>query len=542
MEEGKRAQVANALAGGQWGDELIQHVNGLAGMKKTDAEINDTRNANFLDDARNEKMKSWAGIWNQSQAIFTLFWESFGVGFDSILRELNAFFLDLNGRFNYDQVSQYVRDGLDGLKEGLGLKTWTEGLKAIFPSDTSGLGTQIKDFARGFGEGARAVGSLLRSVCSSFGATGSAASIGELAAKFLLLSTAAVALSPVIGVLGGLAGVIMGVAGMARAAMSILEMGGGAAVGGIGGGAVAGALATVGRLLAGGFVLSLAGAIGNLRGEIVTLMIDAVKPMISAIWEGLKSAFSIDGLKAGGKAILDEMMPAPLKRWLEGGDKAPPSQGAEQSRPWVDPPARSTSEAPAAKTATEKLVEENQRQTEILQQQLAVDQKALEATQQQALRSGSRDAQVRAMMDGSRRYVRGVDGSGSTGSGGPGTGGPAINHLLPGGSLGNNLTGMNRNGIIGGGSVGGDNASPDQKSGGSRSWRNNNPGNIEYGPFARSMGATGTDGRFAKFPSYEAGRRRKRSCSSSRRAIATLRSDRRSGGGRPRPRTTSART
>ena len=41
---------------------------------------------------------------------------------------------------------------------------------------------------------------------------------------------------------------------------------------------------------------------------------------------------------------------------------------------------------------------------------------------------------------------------------------------------------------------------------GSRSWRNLNPGNIEFGKFAKSMGATGSDGRFAKFPTYEAGR------------------------------------
>lgn len=34
----------------------------------------------------------------------------------------------------------------------------------------------------------------------------------------------------------------------------------------------------------------------------------------------------------------------------------------------------------------------------------------------------------------------------------------------------------------------------------SRCRRNHNPGNIEYGPFARKHGATGTDGRFAKFP------------------------------------------
>lgn len=41
---------------------------------------------------------------------------------------------------------------------------------------------------------------------------------------------------------------------------------------------------------------------------------------------------------------------------------------------------------------------------------------------------------------------------------------------------------------------------------GTRNWRNNNPGNLEYGPFAQSMGAIGTDGRFAVFPSYDAGR------------------------------------
>ena len=38
-----------------------------------------------------------------------------------------------------------------------------------------------------------------------------------------------------------------------------------------------------------------------------------------------------------------------------------------------------------------------------------------------------------------------------------------------------------------------------------RGIRNRNPGNIEYGDFARSMGATGSDGRFAIFSTPEAG-------------------------------------
>jgi hypothetical protein len=41
---------------------------------------------------------------------------------------------------------------------------------------------------------------------------------------------------------------------------------------------------------------------------------------------------------------------------------------------------------------------------------------------------------------------------------------------------------------------------------GARNWRNNNPGNIEFGDFAKANGAVGSDGRFAVFPTYEAGR------------------------------------
>ena len=45
----------------------------------------------------------------------------------------------------------------------------------------------------------------------------------------------------------------------------------------------------------------------------------------------------------------------------------------------------------------------------------------------------------------------------------------------------------------------------EQRSGGTRAWRNNNPGNIEYGSFARANGAIGTDGRFAVFPDEATG-------------------------------------
>lgn len=48
-----------------------------------------------------------------------------------------------------------------------------------------------------------------------------------------------------------------------------------------------------------------------------------------------------------------------------------------------------------------------------------------------------------------------------------------------------------------------------EKRSGARNWRNNNPGNIEYGDFAKRLGAIGSDGRFAIFPTYEMGRQAK---------------------------------
>lgn len=45
---------------------------------------------------------------------------------------------------------------------------------------------------------------------------------------------------------------------------------------------------------------------------------------------------------------------------------------------------------------------------------------------------------------------------------------------------------------------------------GVRNWRNNNPGNIVFGSWAKSKGAVGSDGRFAVFPTLEIGNNAKR--------------------------------
>ncbi|MBQ5700442.1 MAG: hypothetical protein IIV74_04075 [Alphaproteobacteria bacterium] len=46
-----------------------------------------------------------------------------------------------------------------------------------------------------------------------------------------------------------------------------------------------------------------------------------------------------------------------------------------------------------------------------------------------------------------------------------------------------------------------------KRSGGTRAWRNCNPGNLRLTPFSRENGAIGTAGGFAVFPNVETGRR-----------------------------------
>lgn len=48
-----------------------------------------------------------------------------------------------------------------------------------------------------------------------------------------------------------------------------------------------------------------------------------------------------------------------------------------------------------------------------------------------------------------------------------------------------------------------------QKRIGVRNWRNNNPGNLEFGNFTKAMGAVGTDGRFAVFKTLDDGMKAK---------------------------------
>lgn len=310
LEAGKRTQVAEAALGRQWSDEGLQFSQGTGGVKKTYAEVSDPKNANFLEEAANIRANSLQGQWNSTKTIFGRFWDAFGQGFEDILTSINKYFLEINSTFDYDRVKSYVVDFFDGVKEALGVKTWTELLHNVFGGDIGNIGPSIKAFAKGLTEGVMSVGRAIKGFASIFGGGDmSAETIGNLTGKLLGFTLAMVALAPVLSVLGGLASIVMGIAVAGKAIAGLAGLSGGVASG-----AGAGLMRGLGLVLSRMFALTVVAEIGANRGVISTWLLDAGKSLLNAAIDGLKAAFSPESIQAAMRAIVNEVVPAPIQR------------------------------------------------------------------------------------------------------------------------------------------------------------------------------------------------------------------------------------
>jgi len=528
MDATMRTTVASALSGNQWNDEDLQMVNGLDGLKNTLAAVRDPSNAGFLDDAARERQTSWLGQWNSTKAIFNRFWESFGAGFDEILQAVNDYFLSLHGRFDFDQVADIVKQGLEGVKEALGVKSWRELLSGMFGGNLAGGGQEVRAFARGFTAGVMEIVGGIKSVIAAFaGSKASTEDVARWTGRIVAFAAACVIAAPAIAVLSGLASVITALATAAIGAWKLLQAAGLVGAAGATGG-------KLGALARGAGPIGMAGAVGAGRGEISTFILRHTLP------EGWQKAIGLDKdspetkpeERTWTRSILETLDPGLARLILGDGTKTKAPEPA-----WIDPPAKTAAERiivtppqVVKPVAPVKPMEEMRKPVEDLRD--SIDRNTLihkQSFESQDTFSGligkanftSSDTGriAKATIQGQAGDLRSAVLSGSTGSVGSGSGGP-VSGSTPGSALGN--TGIGGRGIIGGGQTspglsagsgtGADAASSgpavpgDKRMGGSRSWRNNNPGNIEYGPFARSMGATGTDGRFAVFPDYKSGR------------------------------------
>ncbi|GEM_PF-5898817 len=309
LEAGQRTQVAQALGGHQWADEIVQQSGGVAGLESTMKSVDDPANANFLDEAAKKRQESWLGQWKSTKAIIDKFWESFGAGFDEILTAVNSFFLDASGKFNFDSITDVVKQGLEGVKEALGVKTWRDLFQGAFGGDLAGVGRQVREFARGFTEGILSVARAIRSILTVFtGTNASLESMGKFTAEIIALSAALVVAAPAITVLAGLASVVGTLATAALGAWSILKAAGvvGATVPKVPG-------ASVG-----------AGAAGGLLGRLFGRF-------------GLGAAATVGPSTSLSKAEQDRLHDK-LGAWAQERERQ--AQGNKPAGTWVDPPLR----------------------------------------------------------------------------------------------------------------------------------------------------------------------------------------------------------
>lgn len=460
-----RTSIASALSGNQWNDEDLQIVNGLDGLKSTLNAVRDQRNAGFLDEAARKRHESWLGQWNSTKSVVNRFWEAFGSGFDEILTAVNSFFLDAGNKFDFDKITGVVKQGLAGVKDALGISTWKDLIQGTFGGDLTSVGQQIRDFAKGFTEGVLSIGRMVKGFVTSIGGTGaSAETLGAITGKIIALAAACILAAPVVTVIAGIASVIMTLATASVAAWSLMRASGLVGAAGAGG--------ALGKLAGRAGAVGMAGVVGAHRGEISTFILKNVLPHW---WQ--------DAL---------------------GWDK---DDKKSQAGPMLSSP-----EAQKSLDGLREAIEGNS----LIHKQSLDNSTGIGSLIHRTALTGSISTTantVRSQIESLGSALR--NGPNSSGSGRGGSWGGAVTGRIPGvGTPGQALGpgGLSGRGIIGGrGAVPGTGPGTAEAgpgaTGGSRSWRNNNPGNIEYGPFAKSMGATGSDGRFAKFPSYDAGRK-----------------------------------
>ncbi|AYO84055.1 phage tail tape measure protein [Methylobacterium brachiatum] len=447
-----------------------------------------------------DKLGSAGGYLNKSWAKFTgnlgFILDKIGVVLGNLtetmglaLKPLWSEVSDFVDRFKgFDRAGDAVRSFTDGMLRGFGADSVTTLLTRIV-GDPAKFQLDLRTVfsaGKGFAEGVSAVASGVKALFSAFAGPGAdAQAMGKLAGEVIALSAALTVMAPALVTLASLTAII---GGLGRAAVGVAGLvGGGAAAGTAAGGLAAGAGA--------GAAGAAAGAAGGVAGAAgIAALALAVRAATSygadkldgVLGTNKDSALSASGVqrfafKPGGALgyVYD---------WLTSEKK--PDQG--QDGHWAD-------------------VGESKRLADMrrsLDKNTAAVTKNTEATKDEARKASESNARELQAAETKRlnelTAIRNPAMSGTVGGGGSSADAlraRGFNVIGPGGGGGGGPPQAQ------GGSGGSDTASPDQKSGGSRSWRNNNPGNLEYGPFAKSMGAIGSDGRFAKFPTYEAGRK-----------------------------------
>ena len=219
MPEALRTKVAKQIGGREWMDELLTVVLGRDKLSDVLKQID--AKPGFLDKTALTKINSMSGRWASISAAFGLVWEKIGGGFEEIFDQITESIIDLAGSFSFETIKQHVSALTTGLREGFGLKSWGDAIRALASSLSAGSVAKWREFGTGFAQG---IGSFITTIKGAFTGlasitgSGDAASMGKLAAQIVGLSVALALLSPILGVLASLTAFIGAVAIIASSA------------------------------------------------------------------------------------------------------------------------------------------------------------------------------------------------------------------------------------------------------------------------------------------------------------------------------------
>ncbi|OHV17877.1 phage tail tape measure protein [Methylorubrum extorquens] len=546
----KQEQLLKFFAGQEWFGEFGRIVKGFDKYKEAADLAKESKKLDAIGDVWNLHKLKLSFVFKQISTGFLNIMGEIGKVLSPMARQVGDYFLEWSRKLQGGGLRLRVQAAAEGFISGLGFKDLPVLLKGIFGEPGQGDAGAVETWrntAQAFAEGIRDTLNALKSLFTVFtGSNATPETIARWTGRLITFAAACLIAAPAIAVLGGLASGITALAVAALGAWKLLK-----AAGLVGGASAAAGAAGAAGSSAGAGAGAAAGAATG-AGLLSSLM---------RIFGGA----AINTVPAYPKDEADDLTRR-LGKFAQERNQA--RENAAPA--WVDPPAKSTAEAiilpkpeviqpitpqarnnagaiilpspqvvkpanPPGKTDNgnfrkpaedlKKAIEDNT----LIHKQSFESQDNLSGLIRKANFINERSGPItKATIQGGGADLKAAVTTGSTGALGSGSvGGGPLSSSVPGSALGN--TGISGRGIIGGGrtspglgagaganvnaggSPGASDASGpstpgDKRLGGSRSWRNNNPGNIEFGSFARSMGATGTDGRFAVFPDYKSGR------------------------------------
>jgi|GEM_PF-2862606 len=318
----KRNEAIRFFTGREWLGEFGRMVNGPETYREAQKLAKESKSLDAIGDVWNLHKLKLTFVAKQFTAGWLNILGEFGKELSPLARQAGDFFLEWTGKLRAGGLKDRFRALLDGLMEGLGVKSFPDLLRNIFGDPKSATGGSIEGWkaaAKGFGEGIRDVVGTILGVAKMFtGGSTDPEKLGKLTAQVLGFGLALVMISPFVSVIGAIGSALLGLAYAASMAWKVIA-------------GVAGIAMKLGRTLGivpGGVPSAPPGGVpeagGAAKGGMLGRLGRALMPAWIAQTLGLPKADQDAMVKRLGKWAQDQdggkglaEMPAPSSPWAD---------------------------------------------------------------------------------------------------------------------------------------------------------------------------------------------------------------------------------